>query len=100
MSLVIREKDRGRAFAQCAHVFGIFVKVPPIGWHIANSPVNSLKVGLRTLHDLFRRQRIDWIERSYNYAELVGLGAKRTDATRHIQDSFPNQITRLKQEIV
>jgi len=47
----------------------------------------------------FRRQRIDWIERSYNYAELVGLGAKRTDATRHIQDSFPNQITRLKQEI-
>src|SRR6266571_9546433 len=99
MSLVIREKDRGRAFAQCAHVFGIFVIAPAIGRNTANGPVNRLEFRLRTLHDFFRRQRIDWIERSYNYAELVGLGAKRTDSARHIQDSFSYQIMRLKQEV-
>src|ERR1041385_855412 len=99
MRLVIREKDGGRAFAQFTHVFGISVKLPAIGRHRSNGLVNRLKVRIRTFHDFFRRQRIDWIERSYNYAELVGLGAKRTDSARHIQDSFSYQINRLEQKI-
>src|SRR6266498_5671286 len=99
MSLVILEKNCGRAFAQFAHVFGIFVKAPTIGRHMSNGAVNRFKVRLGTLHDLFLGQQIDWIEGSHIYAKLVGLGAERTDSTRYIQDSFSYQIIRLKQEV-
>src|SRR6266702_726435 len=39
-----------------------FLKVPPIGRHRSDGSINRFKVRLRTLHDFFRRQRIDWIE--------------------------------------
>src|SRR5439155_20018027 len=99
MSLVIHEKHGEPAFAQFAHEFGIFVIAPTIGLHRSNGPVNRFKVRLGTLHDFFRRQEIDWIERSHIYSELVGLGAKRTDPARDIQDSFSYYIIRLKQEV-
>jgi hypothetical protein len=45
------------------------------------------------------RQRIDWIERTHIYAELVGFRTKRTDPARHIQHSLSYQVIRLKEEI-
>src|SRR5206468_5496174 len=99
MSLVIGEKNVGGAFAQFAHVFGIFVITPAISWHTTNGLVHGFKVGVGTLHDFFRREGIDWIERSHIYAELVGLSAKRTDPPRHIQHSFSSHTIRLQQKI-
>src|SRR5438876_6568098 len=99
MDLVIREKDCGRPFAQFAHVFGISVIAPAISRHTADRPVNRFEVRLGTLRDFFWRQRIDWIERSHLYTELVGFRAKITDPSRHLQNSFSYTVTRLKQII-
>src|SRR6266480_214153 len=99
MSLVIGEKNVGGALAQFTHVFGILVITPAISWHTTNGLVHGFKVGVGTLHDFFRREAIDWIERSHIYAELVDLSAKRTDPARDIQNSFSSQTIRLQQEV-
>src|SRR5438034_10075704 len=99
MNFIIREKHRGRALAQFTHVIGIFVITPAVRRHTANGAVNRLEVRLRTLHDYYRRQGVDWIKRSHIKAEVVGFGTKGTDAARDIQDSFSDQIIRLQEKI-
>jgi len=99
MIFVIREKHHGRALAQFAHVIGIFVITPAVRRHTADGAVNRFEVGLGTLHDFFRRQGVDWIKRSHIYAEFVRFGTKGTDATRYIQDFFPDKMIRLQEKI-
>src|SRR3984893_10247790 len=99
MSLVVHEKELGRAFPQLAHVFWAFVITPAIGRHRSNSPVNRFEIRLGALDEFFRRQRIDWIERRHTYAKLIGLCATKTDPTRRIEDSFSCQMIRFEQEI-
>src|SRR5206468_1180100 len=99
MDLVIREKDCGRAFAQFAHVFGIFVIAPAISKHTPHPRLNRSGFRLETLGDFRGRQQIDWIERGHLYPELVGFRPKKTDSARHIQNSFSYKVTRLKQEV-
>ena len=41
MGLEIREKNSGRAFALCQHVFMIFVKTPAVRWNQPIRPING-----------------------------------------------------------
>src|SRR5262245_66453648 len=99
MGFEIREKNCGRALAQRAHVFGVFVKTPTICRHPPNELVNRFQVRLGTFPDFFWRERINRIERSHLYSKLVCLGRKRTDPARNIQNFLPYQSLTLRAEI-